>query len=412
MPARSDTGAHETRIQRVRSSISSLRKERDWWGTCFCREGQKRQKPGPGTTLATRIADKLSSSMSQNFTLYTIHYLSDPWEDDPFDLSRLPLDIAEGVRLEELAPLLRADAFDYVTTQMGTWAVQKLKESRYALIHRYEEGSKIVDGDLVEEHEVAAESDQLVRLIAACLRLIRPTRQRTEAMHGKVREDATLDIFGFDHPLDLMETPQNQKLFHIRNKDADNLIEYAPKFLQVMRGNFWKFRMATQFHQLGHFQHWDFKARYLLWASAIESLYTSNSNEHRGSLVAKERIKWFLGESNSIYPKGELSSYETDPKITVGSIIGPMYTVRNFLAHGDRIPDMYFKNSLRTDINSEPLNVLTVLFEGMSFIIRNSLLKILRDGLHNCFAGARESEAYFGSAGLAKTAIKKKLGIP
>jgi hypothetical protein len=150
----------------------------------------------------------------------------------------------------------------------------------------------------------------------------------------------------------------------------------------------------------------------MLWASAIESLYTSNSFDHPGSLVAKERIKWFLGESTSIYPKGELSNFEIDPKITVGAIIGPMYSVRNFLAHGERVPDSYFKNSLRKGINSEPLNVLSVLYEAMSFIIRNSLLKILRDGLHRHFAGAKESQSYFGAVGLTRKALKKKLGIP
>ena len=350
--------------------------------------------------------------MPQNFTLYTIHRLADEWEDGSFDLARLPLEIAEGVRIEELAPLLRPDAFDYVVTQMGTWAVEKLKQSRYAFIHRYEAGSQIINGELVQEHESAESSAQLLRLIAACLRLIRPTRQTTESMHGKVREDGTLDIFGFDHPVDLSDTPQNQKLFHVRNQHADALIEYAPKFLKAMKDEFWKFRMATQFHQLGHFQQWDFKARYMLWASAIESIYTSNHPEHRGSLVAKERIKWFLGENTSIYPKGELSPYEMDPKITLGQIIIPMYEVRNFLAHGDRIPDSYFQKHLRKGIDSDPLNVLTVLYEAMSFIIRTSLLKILRDGLLNHFAGAKESQAYFGAVGLTKTPLKKKLGKP
>jgi hypothetical protein len=36
-----------------------------------------------------------------------------PRDDEPFDLTRLPLEVAEGVRIEDLKPLLTEDAFDY-----------------------------------------------------------------------------------------------------------------------------------------------------------------------------------------------------------------------------------------------------------------------------------------------------------
>lgn len=349
--------------------------------------------------------------MRQNFTLYTIYSLDRLGDDEPFDLSRLPLEICDGVFLEDLKPLLKKDAFDYVTAQMGTWAVERLKQSRYAFVHRYDLQSKGVDGMLIEEHKLAEQSTILLRNIAACLRLIRPTRQITEIIHGKVKEDGTLDVFGFDHPVNLMETPQNQKLFHVRNRDADELIKTVPEFLRAMSGGFWKFRMANQFHHLGHFQHWDFKARYLLWASAMEAIYTSHSPEHKGSLVAKERIKWFLGETTSIYPKGELTPYEPDPKITVSDIVEHVYDVRNYLAHGDRLPDIYFQKTLRTGI-SGPLNLFTVLYEALSFIVRTSLMKILGNGLLVHFADAASAESYFGNAGLTRKALQKKFVHP
>lgn len=96
--------------------------------------------------------------MPQNFTLYTIYALGRPGDDEPFDLSRLPLEISDGVFIEELKPLLKENAFDYVTPQMGTWAVEHLKQSRYAFVYRYDAGSKIVDGTLIQEHEQAEES--------------------------------------------------------------------------------------------------------------------------------------------------------------------------------------------------------------------------------------------------------------
>jgi hypothetical protein len=227
-------------------------------------------------------------------------------------------------------------------------------------------------------------------------------------MWGRIRDNGKLDVLGFDHPVNLMETPENQKLFSTRNEDADDLRVYAPEFLRAMCGLFWKFRMAIQFHELGHWQQWSPKGRYLLWASAIEAIYTSHGGEHKGSLVAKERIKWLLGENTSIYPAGELSDLLADPNVTVGAIADDLYEVRNFIAHGDRIPDWVFQDTLRDGFNGR-VTVFQVLFEAQSFIIRKSLLKILRDNLLNHFADAAPAEAYFGGNGLTRTAIRARL---
>ena len=100
-----------------------------------------------------------------------------------------------------------------------------------------------------------------------------------------------------------------------------------------MRNEFWKFRMAVQFHELGYFQHLSWKARYILWASAIESIYTSHNQEHRGSMVAKARIEWFLGANRSIYEPGDISNLLEQPKITVTDVLDRLYKIRNFIAH-------------------------------------------------------------------------------
>jgi hypothetical protein len=57
---------------------------------------------------------------------------------------------------------------------------------------------------------------------------------------------------------------------------------------------------------------------------------------------------------------------------------------------------------------------MSVLFEAESFIIRHSLVKILRDGLTKHFAGAPEAEAYLGAQGLTNSELqkKKKAGVP
>lgn len=224
-------------------------------------------------------------------------------------------------------------------------------------------------------------------------------------MRGRI-QNGMYDVNHFELPAhDLVEVPEVQKLFQLRNRDADDLRAYAPEFMSGMRGEFWKFRMAVQFHQLGYYQALDWKARFLLWCSAIESIYTSHNWEHKGSLVATSRICWFLGKDTSIYAPGDISSLLFDPQIAVGSIIQDLYTLRNFVAHGDKVPDQFFTEMPRSGFNGG-VKKIEVIIEAASFIIRASLLKILRDHLLDCFADAAPAETYFGAHGLTRKALQ------
>ena len=239
--------------------------------------------------------------MRRNFSLYAIHGLAGGADDEQFTIS-LPFDVAESVRIENVSSLLRTDTFDLFKQRMGTDSAGRLQAVRYALVHRYEPRAFRDDEEnRVGEEMIDERSSELVRNMAACLRLIRPMRQSALLMQGAVRCDETFDVEKLDHPLEFHEVPEVQKVFMLRDRDAEELKSVAPRFLRAMREEFWKFRMAVQFHELGFFQSTQWKARYILWTSAIESIYTSHSWEHQGSLVAKERIRWFLGGGSPIY---------------------------------------------------------------------------------------------------------------
>jgi hypothetical protein len=344
-----------------------------------------------------------------SFTLYAIYGVASQSGEEQFDLIRLPFDIAEGVRIEDVSAFIRDGTFKFVEKRMGSDDVEQLQNTHYALVHRFDGRATFKDGDLVQEHEHNARSEQLIRKVAACLRLIRPMRQSAQFMQGHVREDGTFDVLRFQSPANLSEVPEVQKLFQLRDRDANDLRTNTPPFLSAMDRNFWKFKMAVQFHELGYWAHEDdyLKARYLLWASAIESIYTSHNPNHQGSKVAKARIKWFLGENTSIYGPGELSDLLTDPNITIGSVVDDLYKVRNYIAHGDRIPDRCVRDTVRNGFGG-PVSVYAVLFEAQSFIIRNSLLKILREGLLTHFADASSADAYFGAYGLTRDKLPSR----
>jgi hypothetical protein len=331
-----------------------------------------------------------------DFTLYPIYWLADAIDDEQFDLNKLPFDVADGVRIEDVSGHFATGTFDLFREKLGTERLDDLKNVRYAFVHRYPDPTG---------YPQVENSEKTMLMLAACLRLIRPMRQNVLLMRGSIR-NGMFDVNHFELPAPhLVEVPEVQKLFKLRNRDADDLRAYAPEFLRGMRGEFWKFRMAVQFHELGHFQALDWKARFLLWCSAIESIYTSHNREHQGSLVAVSRIKWFIGENSSIYAPGDISSLLQDPHITVGQIVRDLYDLRNYVAHGDRIPDTYFGSTLRHGFNGG-VSKCEVLLEAASFIIRSSLLRILRESLLDRFADADPAEAYFSAQGLTKTALQ------
>jgi len=251
------------------------------------------------------------------------------------------------------------------------------------------------------------QSADLVNNIAACLRLIRPMRQSASLMMGTLRSDGTLEIQTFSHPLNLMDVPLLHRGFALRNRDVVELQSVANEFLRGMKGESWKFKMSVSFHDGGHFAVAYWKSRFALWCSAVEAIYTSQNPDHRGSKVAKERIKWFLGERTSIYVPGDIQSFLQKPSYMVGNVLGDLYQVRNCVAHGERIPDRFFTVVPRGYLG-EDASIITVLHDGLSFIIRASLLRILKNNLLEHFADGPASEKYFGAAGLTNSALKKK----
>jgi hypothetical protein len=335
-------------------------------------------------------------------TLYPIYALADAVDGQPFNEQVLPFVVVAGITVEDVRPLFTEETFKWVRNELGRHDLEDLQEIHHAIVHRY-----VVDNE-ADGSPADVESEKLVRNMVACLRLIRPMRQRTGLLRGVLLQNGTIDVRHFEHPRSILEVPEVQKLFHLRNADLESLKDIAGEFLRAMGGESWKFRMAVEFHEAGHFQDWYWKARYSLWCSALEALYTTQAPEHRGSLVAEERIKWFLGEGTSIYDVGDIPDYiRPQPRIIVGGVVEELYVIRNCIAHGDKVPDEFFQRMVRQGVNGE-LSILQVLIEALSFIIRKSLHRILWDGLQNEFADAGSSQTYFETAGLTNAAIRRR----
>lgn len=228
-------------------------------------------------------------------------------------------------------------------------------------------------------------------------------------VHGDIKEDGTLDVKGFSLAEweSGVEVVEAHKLSALRTNDAEELRRLLPEFRRALDGDFWKFKMAAQFHDLGYFQSYNWKPRFILWASALESIFTTHNRDHQGSRVAIARIKWFLGENTRIYPDGELPETIPECRLTLVDVLDELYALRNFVAHGDKVPDEFFHTHLRQSITGG-VSRAEVVSETASFIIRESLLKILREGLLDNFADAGPAEAFFGAQGLVNSVLRGK----
>ena len=95
-----------------------------------------------------------------------------------------------------------------------------------------------------------------------------------------------------------------------------------------------------------------------------------------------------------------------NPNIAVEDIIGEISCLRNHIAHGDKIPDYYFTHG-RDDFN-EPLPRVMLVIEAISFLVRRSILKIMKDGIVPHFRDDASLGAYYAAKQLTKSDLQSK----
>lgn len=301
----------------------------------------------------------------------------------PFDLAQLPVEIAPGVEVADVSSLLPPTEFEHLKAEVGRHQLRYFTSTvKYGLVHRYEKS-------YTDETEESKNKKELLNNAFCLLRLIRPHRRlggvKGEVKNGKVSFGQTT------FPHDTIDVPEALKLFAVRNKDLEELRRLLPAFLKGMQGPYWPFRMAVQYYYMGYEVN-DWKGRYLYWgSSALHALYSYKEQK------IIPRIKAFLGENTLIYEPKEHPDFEfLEPNLlSIKDVLDDVNKVRNCIAHGDRIPDKYFSTEGGRLTLNGPVSFITVLDDSLAFIVRESLLKILRDDLVEKFKSRDESSLFW-----------------
>jgi len=234
-------------------------------------------------------------------------------------------------------------------------------------------------------------------------------------IRGIVKSDGSFDPQGFSAREELADVPEIQKLFAVREEDVQRLISVLPEFMQL----YWKdqngkltddyepLRMAVQLYGEAYsLSYW--KARHILWWSAIEALYGSSED------AAMARIYAFFGNGNlvdgynhPIYEKGDIPSCFLAPPEslhTLGKTVPLIYKVRNASAHGQKVPDSHF--ALVPHPFGQDIAGLDALAESATFIIRKTVVEILERKWREEFKNRAARENFW----LRKFALPKNQG--
>ena len=151
--------------------------------------------------------------MEQGVTLYPIVGVAADWDDEPFDESKLPATILPGVTIENVSKMFKDDAWDLFQPRLSQRGIQTLKDVEHSIVHRFNPGQSYVNGEIVNPE---LKSRQLIERVAACLRLIRPTKQFAMPIHGSIRPDQTIDVRGFEEPCSAPHSNWTPQLGRIR----------------------------------------------------------------------------------------------------------------------------------------------------------------------------------------------------
>jgi hypothetical protein len=304
-----------------------------------------------------------------------------------FDLAQLPVEIASDVEVANVSSLLPPAEFEHMKAEVGRHQLRYFtSEVKYGLVHRY-------DDPFPDDTAESKNKRELLNNIFCLLRLIRPHR-RCGGVEGKIR-NGVIALRTTTFPHDTIDVPDALKLFAVRNKDLAALRTLLPTFLRAMQGPYWQFRMAVQYYYMGYEVN-DWRGRFLYWgSSAIHALYS-----HRGQKIVP-RIIEFLGENTLIYDPKEHPDFEfLQPNpLRIKDVLEDVNRVRNCIAHGDRIPDRYFSPEGGRQTLSGQANLLAVLDDSLALIVRESLLKILRDNLVESFKSRTEYSLFWKKLG-------------
>ena len=301
-------------------------------------------------------------------------------------------DLGFGVTVEDFSKSM-------AKLNLGVWqkafSDDQLKEMQgwsTCLVHRYESAPTVGSAE--------NESSNLLGYVIAHLRLIAPNRTtRADRLHLLVTSSGELDAYscskaGYWPQIHLTDCEKGILGVHL--KDLEKLKLWMPwvsKFCNQW-SNYYPLWVSLHFLEKFYAEFESFRARHLFRVLALEALLCFDKDYGQQALRAK--IPKLLGWHCNLY-----AGYN-NPSIAVflphllltDKLVDDVYTLRNKVAHGDKMPPDWSKK-FRTGFIDGDLTYSDVLCEAAGAMLRMIWLKILSDNLHEMFADKKKMQKFF-----------------
>jgi len=281
----------------------------------------------------------------------------------------LPLDITEGVTLENMEGIISGRNFELWKEHISTQDRKGLAYISVCLVNRFKSHVHV---GLLEQ-----ESQRLLYKVFTCLRIVKPTRSPYRMVQFK-EESGGVDVFRFTHP-DRREVnvPDAETLNVINPKDIYLLRKVITPFLNVTKDGPDNLRRAMRLFEEGYSEVYDPALQLLVWVMGIEAAFASGGKPLRREVLL-QAIEREVGFDRNIYEdSGDRGFTEVPSPLTVRDAIQDLFDLRNHLVHGGWIEKDWAGGKARRSISGETVLYADVLRETASFILRKSILSFL-----------------------------------
>lgn len=314
---------------------------------------------------------------------------------DPFVLPGGGLDLGFGLSIQDFSTRMKQ-------LDLGVWelafSADQLKEIRNwstCLVHKYH--AIPIHGDAEKA------SSNLLSYVIGHLRILAPNRTtRADELQLEVTGSGQLSAFSCSkavawpsiHLSDCEKGILGINLDHLQQ--LKNWMPWISDFWANWR-NYYPLWISLHFLEKFYLEYDSFRARHLFLVLALKALLCSDKDNDFGRQALRPKIQKLLGWRTDLYATYNNSRILVRlPALPLtDKLIDDIYTLRNKVAHGDRIPVEWTGKDFRSAFAGGPLCYADVLSEAAIAITRSVWLKIISQNLQKTFADKKAMERFF-----------------
>jgi len=345
------------------------------------------------TTVGIKVEPVISSSLGSKTQKLTVVPLT---EFGVLENVKKPpsggIDLGFGVTVEDFSEQIKK--LDLKAWKGASFNIQPCEIQNWGtcLIHRYEGGAT----------SGADEKDSVNFLgyVIAHLRLLAPNRttvaDRIHLVQNHSSELSAYSISKAPFGLQINLSDCEKVILGIKLDHLDTLKAWMPWISEFCKNweKFYPLWVSLHFAEKFYTEWESFRVRHIFRVMALEALLCADKDF--GQLCLRAKLPKFLGWRSDLYKsyRNEQITYFFDKLPLTDKIIEDIYTLRNKVAHGDRIPKDWQKK-YRSGFCDGDVSYAGVLTEAAGSMLRSVWLKILNENLQDTFGDKKKMQKFF-----------------